>query len=104
MNIKIVNAELGIASCSRNHVPGDLLEPSTIIFFYYQRRDWIVFNEEHRDHEIYLEFVQEYMKLDDRQRKVFIDQIDIPEVRKMIDTVNLILRIRRKRYRKMKAA
>ncbi|MFR3728385.1 hypothetical protein [Lacrimispora sp.] len=104
MNFKIVNAELGIASCSRDQVAEDIRNPSTVIFFYYQKRDWIVFNEERRDYELFLELVQGYMELNDRQRKIFLNQVDIAEVRKMIDTLNRILRIRRKWHQKMKAA
>lgn len=104
MNFRIVNSKLGIASCRRNQVAEDIHNPSTVIFFYYQKRDWIVFNEEHRDNELFLELVQGYMELNDRQRKIFLDQVDIAEVRKMIDTLNRILRIRRKRHLKMKAA
>ena len=104
MNFKIVNSKLGIASCSRDQVAEDIHNPSTVIFFYYQKRDWIVFNEEHRDYELFLELVQGYMELNDRQRKIFLDHVDIAEVRKMIDTLNRILRIRRKRHLKMKAA
>lgn len=104
MNFKIVNAELGIASCSRDQVAKDIRNPSTVIFFYYQKRDWIVFNEEHPDFELFLELVQGYLELDDRKRKVFINQIDVEGIHKPINTLNKILRIRRKRYRKMKAA
>lgn len=104
MNIKIINAGLGIASCSRDQVAKDIHNPSTVIFFYYWKRDWIVFNEEHQDHELFLELVQGYIELDDLQRKAIIDQIDIVEIRKMIDTLNRILRIRRKWYQKKKAA
>lgn len=104
MNIRIVNAELGIASCSRDQIAEDIHNPSTVIFFYYRKRDWIVFNAEHRDYELFLELVQGYMELDDRKRKKFLDQIDIEEVRKPINILNRILRIRRKWYRKMKTA
>lgn len=104
MRIRIVNAELGIASCSRDQVAEDIHDPSTVIFFYYQKKDWIVFNEDHQDHEVYLELVQGYMELDHRQRKKFNEYIHIPEVRRLINTLNWILRIRRKLYKKMRAA
>lgn len=104
MNFKIINVELGIASCSRDQVAEDIRNPSTVIFFYYQKRDWIVFNADHPDYDLFLELVHGYMGLDDMQRKVFMDQVDIVEIRKMIHTLNRILRIRRNRYRKMKAA
>ena len=100
MNFKIVNSKLGIASCSRDQVAEDIRNPSTVIFFCYQKRDWIVFNEDHPDHKLFLELVQGYMKLDDRKRKKFLDEIDIDirEVRKPINILNQILRIRRKRH------
>lgn len=104
MNIKIVNAELGLATCSRDQVAEDIHNPSTVIFFYYQKRDWIVFNADHPDYDLFLELVKGYMELDNRQRKAFLNQIDIAEVRRSINILNRILRIRRKRYRKMKAA
>lgn len=104
MNFKIINAELGIASCSRDQVAEDISNPSTVIFFYYQKRDWIVFNADHPDYDLFLELVQGYMELDDQQRKKFLDQIDIEAVRRPIDILIRILRIRRKWYQKMKAA
>ncbi len=103
-SIKIVNTELGIASYSGNQITGDIHNLSTLIFFYNQKRDWIVFNELHPDYELLLELVQVYMELDDLQRKVFIEYIHNPEVRKMINILNRILRIRRKRYQKMSTA
>lgn len=104
MDFKIVNEELGIASCSRDQVAEDIHNPSTVIFFYYEKRDWIVFNGEHPNFKLFLELVQGYMELNDRQRKVFMDQVDIEAVRKPIDTLNKILRIRRKCHQSMKAA
>lgn len=104
MNLKIVNSKLGIASCSRDQVAEDIHNPSTVIFFYYQKRDLIVFNEEHRDYKLFLELVQGYIELDDKQRKMFIDQIDIEEVRKPINILIQILRIRKKCRQKIKAA
>jgi hypothetical protein len=104
MYFKIVNSELGIASCSRDQVAEDIHNPSTVIFFYYEKRDWIVFNGEHPNFELFLELVQGYIELDHRQRKLFLDQIDIDAVRKPINILIQILRIRKKYHQKIKAA
>lgn len=104
MDFKIINAELGIASCSRDQVAEDIHNPSAVIFFYCQKRDWIVFNEDHPDHELFLEIVQGYMELDSKQKKEFLDLIDIERVRRPLNILNRILRIRRKWHRKMKVA
>jgi len=104
LNIKFVSPGLGIVSCSRDQISNNVHKSQTLIFFYYQKRDWIVFNEEHQDYELFLELIQEYMKLDDQQKKAFIEYIRVPEVRKVIDTINRILRIRRKWYRNMLTA
>lgn len=63
-----------------------------------------IINADHPDYALFLECIQVYMELDDWQRKVFMDQIDIEAVRGPIDILIRILRIRRKRYQKMKAA
>lgn len=104
MNVKIINAESGIASCSGYQVAEDIQNPNTVIFFYYWKRNWIVFNADHPNYDLHLELVQGYMELDDQQRKKFLDQIDTGVVRGEIDSLIRILRIRRKWYRKMKAA
>lgn len=104
MNIKFVNPDLGIVSCSRDRIQNDIHKPQSLIFFYYWKSDWIVFNEEHQDYELFLELIKGYLELDDQQRKAFIEYVQIPKVRKAIDTINRILRIRRKWYRNMLTA
>lgn len=101
MNIKIISAELGLATCSREQIPEGAFKSNTLIFFYYPKRDWIVFNEDHSDHTLFLELTQAYMELEDHQRKVFLDQVDIESLRKAFVTLNFVMRIRRKRYRRI---
>lgn len=95
MNIKIINAELGIASCSRDQVAEDIRNPSTVIFFYYQKRDQIVFNADHPDYDLFLELVQGYMELDEEQKAAFLKLVDMERVRKPLEVVDQILRIRK---------
>lgn len=103
MNIKNVNKELGIVSCSREQVLGEPHEASAPIFFYYPKRDWIIFNEDHPNYDLFFKIVHGYMELDDWRRKEFLSQVDVETSREPFAALNLILRIRRKLYRSREA-
>lgn len=75
MNLKIINAELRIASCSYEKLKEQYKERNTVVFVYGRLSDWIVFNEDYKDFEVMLKFAQDYLEFDNEQKKAFYDGI-----------------------------
>lgn len=96
MNIKNIDAEAGIASCSYSEIREKYIEKKTIVFFYCHKRDWVVINEDNSKFEQWKEIITTYMQYSDLQKKEFLSR-DIPEgMKKCFRVLNQILRIRRK--------
>lgn len=105
MNLKIINAELGIASCSYEELNKRYKQKDTVVFVYCHSRDWIVFNEDYKDFDMMVKFAQDYLEFDNEQKKVFYDGIpsDNP-ILGFFHKLDCVTRIRRHRERGRKVS
>ncbi|MBA2215240.1 hypothetical protein [Sellimonas intestinalis] len=97
--LEIINIELRVGACELGDIPRYLesvmpLECVTVLYWY--KKDWLVLNKGNANYEWYKNILQEYLQLNDWQRK---------EVKEFSETmgmtffkfINEVLRIRRKR-------
>ena len=103
MDLKIINAELGIASCSYEELNKRYKQKDTVVFVYCHSRDLIVFNEDYKDFDMMVKFAQDYLEFDNEQKKVFYDGIpsDNP-ILGFFHKLDCVTRIRRHRERSRK--
>lgn len=102
MNIKMINTEFGIASCSYTEIQNEFKEKSTVVFLYYPNRDWIVMNEDNPFFERWKEMIQIYVGFDDLQKQKFLEQVKKQNtyIYNCFKVLNEITRIRRRYYRR----
>lgn len=94
MEIKIVNERLGLVCIS-----GDIPNMSrSLLFVYYPKRNWIVFNAQHKDYSFFLSAIEQYLILTDISCKKFMDFVrkEFPETAEVFKRINSIRRIQRK--------
>lgn len=103
-NLKVVNAELRILSCSYEELNKRYKQKDTVVFVYSHSSDLIVFNEDYKDFDTMIKFAQDYLEFDDEQRKAFYD--GIPEDNPLLGffhKLDCVIRIRRHMGRSRKA-
>lgn len=96
MELKINNEELGLASIEgRSKYIGN-----TLLFFYYPKRDLIVFNPQNRNYKFFLNVLDDYLVLSDISRKTVMDFIEEQnlQIADIFRKINNIIRIRRRLY------
>lgn len=97
--LEIINTELGVGACELEDIPHYLeqtMPREYVTVLYWYEKDWLVLNKGNVNYKWYKKMLQEYLQLNDRQRK---------EVKELSETmgmtffkfVNEALRIRRKR-------
>lgn len=102
MNIKTIDGEVGIVSCSYSEISQQFGEKSTVVFLYYPKRDWIVMNEDSPFFEQWKEIIQIYAGFDNLQKRKFLEQVGNQNayILRLFKILNGITRIRRQYYRK----
>lgn len=108
MNLQIVNAELGIASCTTDVLPEWRIEEfkqqvgleniDTLTFFYMSKRDWIVLNRECKFYDMYLGLIECYLELTEEQRAEFKAGIDHDSIKRGLDILDTVVKRREGNY------
>lgn len=97
--LEIINTELGIGACELEDIPQYLeqtMPREYVTVLYWYKKDWLVLNKGNANYEWYKSILQEYLQLNNWQRKEVKDFSETVGMT-FFKFVNEALRIRRKR-------